>query len=269
MTQQLAPTPRQDHPGSNTAEAAARARLIVNADDWGRGKDVTDRILDCFLERAVSSTSAMVFMEDSERSADLAKCNGVDTGLHLNLTTEFSSAACPARLRELQGRLSRFLRASSFCSALYHPGLSGTFEYVVRAQLDEYQRLYGEPASRLDGHHHMHLCANVQFQKLLPAGTTVRRNFSFAPGEKSALNRLYRRWQDRRLAKRHRVADFFFSLQPLDRPERLEKIVALASRFSVEVETHPVNRDEYAFLISGTLARQAGNPGIARSYALV
>ena len=103
------------------------------------------------------------------------------------------------------------------------------------------------PPGRVDGHHHMHLCANVQVQKLLPAGTIARRNFSFAPGEKGAVNRLYRRWQDRGLARRHRMTDFFFSLPPMDTPGRLEGICDLATRATVEVETHPVNRDEYRF----------------------
>ena len=44
---------------------------------------------------------------------------------------------------------------------VYHPGLASSFEYVVKAQLEEYERLYGAPANRVDGHHHMHLCANV------------------------------------------------------------------------------------------------------------
>lgn len=268
MTPQLIQAPVPDNPSVCPVEGSARARLIINADDWGRNKDITDRIAECVQQRVVSSASAMVFMEDSERASALARRHDVDAGLHLNLTTEFSWAACSSRLREYQLRLARFLRASSFCPAIYHPGLAKTFEYVVKAQLEEYERLYYKPVLRIDGHHHMHLCANVQFQELLPAGTIVRRNFSFAPSEKNALNRLYRRWQDRRLAKRYRTADYFFSILPIDRPGRLEQIVALANRFSVEIETHPVNRDEYEFLMAGTLTRLTGNIRIARGYSL-
>jgi hypothetical protein len=128
--------------------------------------------------------------------------------------------------------------------------------------------LYGASARRIDGHHHMHLCANIVGQKLLPAGTIVRRNFSFEPGEKNALNRLYRAQQDKRLARRHRMTDFFFSLPPLEPSSRLEKIFKLALGADVEVETHPVNRDEYRFLLGGELMRCAATVGISRGYRL-
>ncbi|HEY1500113.1 MAG TPA: ChbG/HpnK family deacetylase [Acidobacteriaceae bacterium] len=242
--------------------------MIINADDWGRDKEVTDRTLDCLLQGVVSSASAMVFMEDSERAAELAHQHGVDAGLHLNLTTAFSGPGSNAQLREQQRKVTRFLRASRLCPAIYHPGLASSFEYVVKTQIDEYQRLYRRPPSRVDGHHHMHLCANVQVQKLLPAGTIARRNFSFGPGEKGAVNRFYRRWQDRRLARRHRMTDYFYSLPPIDPPGRLEGIFALARGASVEVETHPVNVDEYQFLTGGELMRRAEATQIAREYSV-
>ena len=59
-------------------EAPHAGRLIVNADDWGRDPRTTGRILDCALRGAVSSVSAMVFMEDSERAATLARERGID-----------------------------------------------------------------------------------------------------------------------------------------------------------------------------------------------
>ena len=68
-------------PGRSSVSDAlepAGAAVIVNADDWGRDNATTDRCLDCFLLGAVSSVSAMVFMEDSERAAHLARHHGVD-----------------------------------------------------------------------------------------------------------------------------------------------------------------------------------------------
>jgi hypothetical protein len=73
---------------------------------------------------------------------------------------------------------------------------------------------------------------------------------------------------DRSLAKRHALADFFFSLPPLNPPGRLDRIFGLASKFIVEVETHPVNGDEYRFLTGGGMARQIGNLQVAGSFAL-
>ena len=85
-----------------SGEARHTGLLIVNADDWGREPETTGRILDCALRGAVSSVSAMVFMEDSERSAAMAREREIEAGLHLNFTTSFSAPGCPTRLVERQ-----------------------------------------------------------------------------------------------------------------------------------------------------------------------
>lgn len=241
--------------------------LIVNADDWGRDSRTTDRIFECFGQDAISSTSAMVFMEDSERAAELARQRGLDAGLHLNLTMPFTAASCPARLRMAQERLGRFLSSYRLAPVVYRPGLAALFEYVVKEQLEEYERLYGAAAHRVDGHQHMHLCANVIFQKLLPVGTIVRRNFTFEPGEKGYFNWLYRRWQDRWLARNHRMADYFFDLQPLE-PKRLQRILKLADHHNVEVEAHVIFDDQYQFLVDGDLQHGIGGVAVAPGYKL-
>jgi predicted glycoside hydrolase/deacetylase ChbG (UPF0249 family) len=240
--------------------------LIVNADDWGRDARTTDRILECARCLVLSSVSAMVFMNDSERGAQLALQHGVDTGLHLNFTTPFSATAL-SRLIAHQDKISSFLCSSGLARAVFHPGLIASFDYVVKAQLDEFERLYGFPARRLDGHHHMHLCSNVLFQKLLPAGAIVRRNFSFGHGEKGFVNRCYRRWQDRILKRRQRTTEYFFALPPLHE-ERLRRIFVLAARADVEIMTHPANQAEYSFLMDGVLERSARDCAVARNYSL-
>ena len=248
--------------------AQTKGILIVNADDWGRNRETTERISECIFRGAVSSTSAMVFMEDSERAATVAQERGIDAGLHLNLTTAFSAAPCSASLADHQQRLAKYLLRGRRAQAIFHPGLMRSFEYAVSSQLDEYRRLYGRLPERIDGHHHMHLCANVLFGKLLPAGTIVRRNFSFQPGEKSLYNRLYRKAVDRMLARRHRLTDFFFSLPPLQPAERLQRMFSLARQSVVELETHPVNPDEYRFLAGGEIFRWAEGGAIVPKFAL-
>jgi chitin disaccharide deacetylase len=224
-----------------------RGLLIVNADDWGRDRETTDRTLECIDQGAVSSTSAMVFMEDSERAAEIARARNIDAGLHLNFTTAFSGAASRA-LAEHHRRVSAYLRSWRLAQVFYHPALACSFEYVATAQFEEFGRLYGAQPRRFDGHHHMHLCANVVQQRLLPPGTLIRRNFSFESGEKSFANRLYRGLLDRKLARRHILADFLFALPPLEPASRLQRIVSLARHHTVELETHPVKGDERHFL---------------------
>lgn len=229
----------------------------MNADDWGRDLQTTDRSLECFRCGAISSVSAMVFMQDSERAAAIARESGIDVGLHLNFTTPFTTRECSSALQEHQCRLSAYLRTSRFAQVFYHPGLARSFQYAAAAQRDEFCRLYGAAPDRYDGHHHMHLCANVLLGGLLPRGAVVRRNFSFRPGEKGLCNRLYRAWIDRSLARRHRLTDCFFSLAPLEPSNRLQTILSLARDYTVEVETHPVDPQEYQLLAGGELLRRA------------
>ena len=248
------------------AEAQAGTNsVIINADDWGRSQVVTDRMLACVQGGSISSVSAMVFMEDSARAAALALAHGVDAGLHLNLTTPFTAPHCPSRLQERQTAITRFLRTHRLAPVVYHPGLTASFRCVVQAQIDEYSRLYGHPPRRVDGHHHMHLCANLLFSRMIPEGVVVRRNFTFPATEKSWINRAYRAWQDRILARRHPQTDFFLNLVPLD-PRRLQGVFARALQGSVEVVAHPINDDEYRFLMEGGLARCLGPIAVARGY---
>lgn len=241
-------------------------KLIINADDWGRDTNTTDRMLDCLVRRSVSSVSAMVFMADSDRSARLAREHGIDVGLHLNLTLGFSDPACPANLKERQRKLVVFLTRHPLARVVFHPGLMNTFEYVVKSQLEEFGRLFGVFPQRIDGHHHAHLCANVLLGKLLPKGTLVRRNFSFLPGEKSLANRLYRKAVDSKLAQRHQIVDYLCPLAPLEPRVRLERVRSLAEHHIVEVETHPVNADEYKFLTGEDVVRWVNGTPIERGF---
>lgn len=242
--------------------------LIINADDWGRDENNTDQISKCFAHGSVSSVSAMVFTKDSERAANIAQEKGIDAGLHLNFTTPFSAPSCSVRLADHQRELAAYLLSHRFGRAVFHTGLVRSFDYVVAAQIEEFHRLYQRAPNRLDGHHHMHLCANVLFGKLLPVGTIVRRNESFLASEKGLINRLYRRALDRILVRRHRIVDFFFTLAPIKPPSRLERIFSLSREFTIELETHPVDPEEYRLLTSDEIFKRIGNLQIARKFDL-
>ena len=233
---------------ASRVQKPSAACAIINADDWGASVHTTDRILDCVRIGSVSAVSGMVFMTDSERAADIACAHGIDAGLHLNLTTAFSAAGLPRLLAEHQHAVALHLRRSRFSRYVYHPGLTRSFDYVVTSQFEEFLRLYGDQPQRVDGHHHMHLCANVIMGRLLPRGLIIRRNFSFAHGEKSCVNRSARRCYDSLLSRRYRMVDALVALRPIRPSDRLAGIFSRACRESVEIETHPANADEYDFL---------------------
>jgi predicted glycoside hydrolase/deacetylase ChbG (UPF0249 family) len=223
--------------------------LIINADDWGRCPAETDAALECYKKGRITSVSAMLFMEDSERAAAIARDHKLDAGLHLNFTDSFTNSV-PATLKTSHRRTARFLGRSKYAQLIYNPLLRANFADSYRAQVDEFQRLYGKPPSRIDGHHHMHLCANVLFSNLIPTGTKVRRNFSFWPGEKSGSNRTYRALIDRWLGRKYRLTDYFFDLTQCMEENKWSRVAALAQSTGVELMTHPVNPGEQAYLMS-------------------
>jgi len=241
--------------------------LIINADDWGRSVVETDAALRCYKAGRLTSVSAMVFMEDSERAAELARENKVDAGLHLNFDESFTAKGCSGVLGEYQVKLARFLRRHKYAQLVYNPFLRQAFFYSYQAQAEEFVRLFGKPPSHIDGHHHMHLCANLLFGSMIPAGMKMRRNFSFWPGEKSLFNRVYRGLVDRWLARRYRLTDYFFDLTQCIEGKKLDRVAVLAKSSDVELMTHPVARAEAEYLISHEF--QALLQGLElRSYAL-
>lgn len=229
--------------------------LIVNADDLGRCVVATDRIIECHAENKITSASAMVFMEDSERASAAAIESNLDVGLHINLTENFTMISIPLRLRKNQERIRNFLRASKYALLLYHPFLRRSFKEIFQAQHDEFSRLYGKSPSHLDGHQHMHLATNMLVDGILPAGTKVRRSFSFCAGEKSFFNRSYRKLIDHHLARRHRVTDFFFALSQHMPPHGLQRVIKAARVGDVELMTHPEVKAEYDYLLSDDYAQ--------------
>jgi predicted glycoside hydrolase/deacetylase ChbG (UPF0249 family) len=231
--------------------------LIINADDLGRDQVATDTILGCHARGRVTSTSAMVFMADSERAADLALTSGVDVGLHINFSESLTGANVSPRLRSRHEAVRRFLKVNKYALLVYNPALRDAFARVYEEQYAEFKRLYRREPSHFDGHQHMHLASNMLLQHLLPPGTKVRRSFSFRPGEKSRLNRCYRSVVDRYLKRRHQIVDYFYSLKHYLSGERLKQILVLSDTADVELMTHPQQPNEFDFLMSDTFATLA------------
>lgn len=224
--------------------------IIVNADDWGRSLADTDAALSCYRAKRITSVSAMVFMDDSERAAKLAKDSGIDVGLHLNLTEPFTGEAPNKFLKEQHNRIVRFLTLNKYSGLMYNPNLSKQFRYVYEAQVEEFIRLYEKPPSHINGHHHMHLCTNILLGGIISRGQNIRRNFTFWYGDKNPVNLIYRMLLDRLLARRYYLTDFFFSLAWCLETCQLVRVAQLAKTSIVELATHPSIIIEYIYLMS-------------------
>jgi predicted glycoside hydrolase/deacetylase ChbG (UPF0249 family) len=242
--------------------------LIINADDWGRSIEETDAAFGCYKAGRITSVSAMVFMKDSQRAADLANEHNLEVGLHLNLTEKFTAKTAPPMLKRSQERIARFLRSAKLSQLLYNPFLRKEIAYSYQAQAAEFQQLFGKRPSHIDGHHHMHLCGNMLWSSAIPAGTRMRRNFSFWPGEKGWMNRTYRAVVDHWLSRKYKLADYFFDLSQSIREKKLERVMVLAKSNTVELMTHPIVRMELEYLMSNQFQAILQRLEIG-SYALV
>ncbi len=221
--------------------------LIVNADDYGKNHETTKRILECYRAGSITSATAMVFMEGSESAAQMARSLDIPIGLHLNLTDAFTGTVSPLAA-SFQQRVSSFLRRSKYHCILYNPSLRTAVDCLFKLQYEEFVRLYRKEPTHIDGHHHAHLCTNMLLGKVIPESCKVRRTFSFARGEKSMFNLLYRRILDLYLGRRYRCTDKFFSITPISNRSRIRWIVGLAASHSVELMVHPERGPEYEYL---------------------
>ena len=223
--------------------------LIVNADDFGKTESITNNIVACFREGRITSTSAMVFMKDSERAAEVALNRDLEVGLHLTFDDGYTGPVQPAAVMECQQRTAAFLRSSRYAQIVYNPLLQKPFEYLYRAQYDEFVRLYRRPPTHINGHHHMHLCSNVLLGNVIPAGLRVRRSFTFFRGERDFANRLYRSLLDAIVTKRFISSDMFFAAVPSEPLSVLKNKVRLAKNYNVELMVHVSSPQEVDFVM--------------------
>jgi predicted glycoside hydrolase/deacetylase ChbG (UPF0249 family) len=203
----------------------------------------------CFKENWLTSTSAMVFMEDSERAACLALEQNLEVGLHLNLDEQFTGTTPTGLLRGYLDRVGTFLTRSKFSQVIYNPMLQKQFEYLFKAEYEEFFRLYRRPPSHINGHHHRHLCSNVLLGKIIPDGSRVRRSFTFERGERHIANRLYRRFVDGVVKRRFITTDMFFAAIPSEQPGTLKKNMDRAKTHNVELMVHLSTQREVKYLM--------------------
>lgn len=223
--------------------------LIVNADDFGGGAVANERIVECFASGAITSTSAMVYMQGSAAAATLARGAGMDIGLHLNLTQPFDGPSVPHDVRERQRRISEHL-AKRWHRYVFDPRLFGDVRRCIDDQLRQFLELFGSPPTHLDGHNHGHLSLTALTS--LPRGIAVR---TAEGGEQTgAIGRLARASRRRLIAHRHPTTEHFFAIARVQ-PERLQDtagdpLLALSRTASVEIMTHPDRDSDYELLSS-------------------
>jgi len=130
--------------------------LIVNADDVGASRSATDPALAAYDDGLLTSASAMVWMRDSRRAAELARERGMPLGLHLNLTLPFNGDQVPPGPRALQHELTGEFDAGSWHEDVAPTEDDRRIRAAIAHQLSAFRAVFGEP-THVDGHHHVHV----------------------------------------------------------------------------------------------------------------
>lgn len=227
--------------------------LVVNADDLGHDRATSDAILAAFARGAITSATAMVLMEDSERGFGLASEAELPIGLHLNLMEPYSGNALdPADRAEQAWAVERF-QASFAGRWAPSPRLMRVARRCVRQQLAEFERLRGAPPTHVDGHQHGHLSTPALWELSRAEAPAIRSSFTFRKGEKPPHKLALRSVLNRGIASRFPTTDRFHSirdLHPAFGGHGIEAVIAEARELDVEVMCHPGLADEYEVLTS-------------------
>ncbi len=232
---------------------SGKGLLIVNADDLGLEQAETDAILDCFGRGTITSATAMVWMRDSARAAELARTAGIPVGLHLNLIEPFTAPDVPEEIAATQRRVVDWLRSARGDRYMYHPRWAPDFERCIGAQLARFAELYGSAPTHVDGHQHMHLVPNALLTRALWRVKRCRRPVNRMSYESRASRRLARAALARVMRVHFATTDRCFSIRALDPGlggTGMADKLALAHRRPVEVFVHPGWEDEFAVLAS-------------------
>ncbi len=224
--------------------------LIVNADDFGGNRLATDRILECFAANAITSTSAMMYMSDSRRAAELWRASELPVGLHLNLTQTFEDPQTPQDVRARQARAIAYFASGRRRRFTYNPFVSTLIKACVADQLAHFRQLFDREPTHIDGHNHVHLSPTALLA--LPRGARVRGGEDPPSGKLTAKTTLARTRQAL-IARRHVTTDHFFAIDRLrNSPSEtdIKALLAPADWSTVEVMTHPNRERDYAVLMS-------------------
>jgi hypothetical protein len=234
--------------------------LIVNADDWGGSEATTDAILETFRAGRVTSTSAMVYMADSDRAAAVAEEARIPVGLHLNLTQPFSDPATPAPVLDRQRRLAGSLAGegsdrqpgtAKLRRWLYDPLLRTEIDRAIADQIERFEALYARPPTHFDGHNYVDVCPNVFLSRSIPTGSKMRNSLNRFPLERTPMG-VIRACRQALRSKRFASTRYVLHVAELRLPPEgpTDPRLELARTVPVEVMGHPDDEAEHEILMS-------------------
>ena len=180
-------------------------RLIVNADDFGMSKGITDAVLVAHRFGFLTSTSLMVNMPWAEYALkEVVRVPALGVGIHLNIC-EGRPILPASEVRSLVDSDGSFHRPPVMIRKLWRWQVAGKeIEAEFRAQIS-WMKQHGLHPTHADSHHHMHIypAAVRPFVRAMKAeGIEYVRasRFVHAPNGERQRNRNHEKSAIRRLA---------------------------------------------------------------------
>lgn len=171
----------QNTPWGASLNSMSARKLIINADDFGFNRVVTDKIVECHLGGIITSTTLMVNMPAAEYAAGLASLvPEMGVGVHVNLT-EGSPISPPEDVFALLGEDGQFPGNAAQTQKLWRArDLLGVVETEIDAQVRRSIDLGIQP-THCDSHHGIHklpvvrqaLCRVLERHGVLKARTPL------------------------------------------------------------------------------------------------
>ncbi len=123
-------------------------RLIVNADDWGLTRGVSEGILAAHRHGIVTSTTVLVTADLERGLVARLLDSGLGVGLHVNLTL----GSPLTRGKSLVAGGGRFVRDARHAAARAR---AGDVRAEIEAQVAKFRRVFRRAPTHLDTHHHV------------------------------------------------------------------------------------------------------------------
>ena len=142
-------------------------RLIVNADDYGHTRGVSQGIHQAHLRGIVTSTTAMMNYPgaDQDLREAMKECPQLGLGLHLVLTS--GSPMLPAeKVPDLVDREGKFYKYGPFVERMNEINLTQV-NLEWHAQVEAFKSAIGRLPDHLDSHHHSSYFTPALFELML------------------------------------------------------------------------------------------------------
>jgi hypothetical protein len=125
-------------------------RLIVNADDWGLTRGVSEGILAAHRHGIITSTTVLATADLDRNLVARLLDTGLGAGLHVNLTL----GAPLTRGKSLTDGHGRFVRDARQAAAR---ATASDVRAEVEAQVTKFRKMFRRAPTHLDSHHHVGL----------------------------------------------------------------------------------------------------------------